>query len=104
MSSEKIALFEGTKIFKNDKETAKVLNNFFSTIIQNLKSPQYIEQDLISVSIKDSEMREIVKYRAHSSSISIKRNCNLSTPFNFSSAGKGRYFERNTKFASKILL
>ena len=104
MCSEKIALVEGTKIFKNDKETAKVLNNFFSTIIQNLKSPQYIEQDPISVSIKDSEMREIVKYRAHSSSISIKRNCNLSTPFNFSSAGKGRYFERNKKFASKILL
>ena len=41
MSSEKIALVEGTKILKNDKETAKVLNNFFSTIIQNLKIPQY---------------------------------------------------------------
>ena len=36
MSSKKIALVEGTKILKNDKETAKVLNNFFSVIIQNL--------------------------------------------------------------------
>ena len=36
MSSEKITLVAGTKILKNDKETAKVLNNFFSTIIQNL--------------------------------------------------------------------
>ena len=41
MSSEKITHVEGTKILKNDKETAKVLNNFFSTIIQNLKIPQY---------------------------------------------------------------
>ena len=43
MSSEKIALAEGTKSLRNDKETAKVLNNFFSTIIQNLKIPQYRE-------------------------------------------------------------
>ena len=33
MSGEMIRLVEGTKILKNDKETAKVLNNFFSTII-----------------------------------------------------------------------
>ena len=36
MSSKKITLVEGTKILKNDKETAKVLNNFFSAVIQNL--------------------------------------------------------------------
>ena len=41
MSSEKITLVEGTKISKNDKETAKVFNNFFSIIIQNLKIPQH---------------------------------------------------------------
>ena len=32
MSSEKIRLVEGTKILKNDKETAKVLNNFFKLL------------------------------------------------------------------------
>ena len=37
MSSENITLVEGIKILKNDKETAKILNNFFSTIFQNLK-------------------------------------------------------------------
>ena len=37
MSSENITLVEGTKILKNDKETSKILNNFFSTIFQNLK-------------------------------------------------------------------
>ena len=82
MSSEKIALVEGTKILKNDKETAKVLNNFFSTIIQNLKIPQYKEQDPISASISDSVMRAVVKYRTHPSIIAIKENFNSSTPFN----------------------
>ena len=83
MCSEKIALVEGTKIFKNDKETAKILNNFFSTIIQNLKSPQYIEQDPISASISDPVMRTIAKYRAHPSIIAVNENCNSSISFNF---------------------
>ena len=45
MSNEQIALVEGTKILKSDKETAKVLNNFFSTIMKSLKIPQYKEQE-----------------------------------------------------------
>ena len=84
MSSEKIKLAEGTKILKNDKETAQVLNNFFSTISQNLKIPQYKEQDLISASISDPVMRAVVKYRAHPSIIAFKENCSSSTGFNFS--------------------
>ena len=88
MSSEKIALVEGTKSLKNDKETAKVLNNFFSTIIQNLKIPQYKEQDPISTSISDPVMRAIAKYRAHRSIIAIRENFNSSTPFNFSIVDK----------------
>ena len=57
MSSEKITLIEGIQILNNNKETAKVLNNFFSTIIKNLKIPQYKEQDLISASISDTVAR-----------------------------------------------
>ena len=34
--SEKIILAEGTKSLKNEKETAKVLNNFFSTMLLEL--------------------------------------------------------------------
>ena len=83
MSSEKITLVEGTKILKNDKETAKVLNNLFSTIIQNLKIPQCKEQDPISASISDPVMKAVVKYRAHPSIIAIKENFNLSTSFNY---------------------
>ena len=77
MSSENVTLVEGTKILKNDKETAKVLNNLFSPIIKNLKIPQYKEQDPISASISDPVMTT-VKYRAHPSIIAIKENCNSS--------------------------
>ena len=83
MSSEKITLVEGTNILKNDKGTAKVLNYFFSTIITNLKIPQYKERDPISASISDPVMWSIVKYRSHPSIIAIKENFNSSTPFNF---------------------
>ena len=83
-SSEKITLVERTKVLKNDKRTATVLNNFFSTIIQILKIPQYKEQDPIFASFSDPAIRAIVKYRGLPSIIAIKENCNSSTPFNFS--------------------
>ena len=73
---------------KNNKETPKIWNNFFSSTIQNLKIIQYKEQDPISASVIDPVMRPIVKYRAHSSIISIKENCNLSIRFSFSFVDK----------------
>ena len=87
MSSEKITLVEESKILKNDKKTAKVLNNFFSTIIKNLKIPQQKEQDPISASISDQVMRT-VKYRTHPSITAIKKNCSSTTCFNFSFVDK----------------
>ena len=101
MSSEKITLAEGTKILKNDKETAKVLNNFFSTIIQNMKIPQYKEQDPISAPIRDPVMRAVVKYRAYPSIIAIKENCNSSTPSNFSFVDKEDILKEIKKFESE---
>ena len=85
---KKIALVEGNNILKIDKETAKILNDFFSTIIQNLKISQYEEQDPISASISNVVMRSVVEYKAHPSIITIKENCNSSMPFNFSFVDK----------------
>ena len=64
------------------------MNNFFSTITQNLKIPQYKEQDPISASTSDPVMRASVKYRFHPSIIAIKKNCNSSTSFYFSFVDK----------------
>ena len=97
MSSEKITLVEGTRIFKNDKETAKVLNDFFSTIIQNLKVLQYKEQYPVSDSISDPVMRVIVKYSGHPSIIAIKENCISSTPFNCLYVGQKDILKRTKR-------
>ena len=75
-SSEKVTLVERTKILKNDKKTAKILNNFFSAIIQNLKISKYKEQDPISASISDPVMSTNI--------IAITEKCNSSTRFKFS--------------------
>ena len=83
VSNEKITLVEKTEILKSDKETAKVLNNFFSNIIQNLNIPQYRDQDPISNSISDPVLKAIVKYRVHPSIIAIKTNCVSNSLFNF---------------------
>ena len=109
LPSEKITLVERTKILKNAKvnnkdnakETAKVLNNFFSTIIQNLKIPQYKEQYPISASISDPAMRTNVKYRAHPSIIATKENCNSSTRLNFSFADKEDILKETKKIESE---
>ena len=80
-----MTLVKQTKTLRNDKETAKVLNNFFSTTIGNLKILQYNEQDQISDSISDPVMRTFVKSSAYPSVIAIKENFISSTPFNLSS-------------------
>ena len=91
---------EENKINYNKQRKRKILNNFFSTIIQNLKIPQYKEQDPISASISDPVMRAVVKYRAHPSIFAIKENFNSSTPVNFSFVDKEDK-KRDKKFESE---
>ena len=39
ISNEKITIVEGDKIRRSDKETAKVLNEFFANVVTNLNVP-----------------------------------------------------------------
>ena len=45
ISNEKITIAEGDKIIMSDKETAKVLNEFFSNVVNNLNIPQFNQID-----------------------------------------------------------
>ena len=56
ISNEKIAIVEGDKFIWSDKETAKVLNEFFNNVVINLNMPQFnqIESNLIKISIIQS--------------------------------------------------
>ena len=43
---EKINLSEKREILKTDMETAKVLNNFFSNVVQNYNISRFLDSDL----------------------------------------------------------
>ena len=96
MSSEKTTLVEGTKILKMIKK----LLRFWIISFQNLKTPQYKEQNPISASITDPVVRVIAKYCTHPSIIAIKENCNSSTPFNFSFVDKEDILEERKSLKS----
>ena len=82
--NERITLVEDDKIIENDEDTASILNEFFSDIVETLGIPQYDETEPVSHNIGDPLMKAIIKYRFHSSIVAIKKNCNLCLSFSFS--------------------
>ena len=82
--NERITLVEDDKIIENDKNTASILNEFFSNIITTLGIPQYNETEPVSHNIGDPLMKAIMKYRFHPSIVAIKKNCSSSLSFSFS--------------------
>ena len=60
ISNEKITIVEGDKIIRSDKETAKVLNEFFSNVVTNLNIPQFNQIDQTSKNISDPVIKAIV--------------------------------------------
>ena len=71
-SNEKITLIENDEIIKIEKETAKVLNAFFSNITQNLDIQQCNLDDPICKNINDTLLKAIVRYRNNPSIVAIK--------------------------------
>ena len=75
---------EDDKIVENDKNTASILNEFFSNIITTLGSPQNNETESVIHNIGDPLMKAILKYRFHPSIVAIKKNFKSGLSFNFS--------------------
>ena len=69
---------------RSDKETAKVLNEFFSNVVTNLNIPQFNQIDWTYENISDPVIKAIVKYRSHQGIIAIRENCTSKSNFNFS--------------------
>ena len=82
--NERITLVEDDKIIENDKNTASILNKFFSNIITTLGIPQYNETKPVSHNIGDPLIKAIMKYRFHPGIVAIKKNCNSGLSFSFS--------------------
>ena len=82
--NERITLVEDDKIIENDKNTASILNEFFSNIITTLGIPQYNETEPVNHNIGHPLMKAIMKYRFHPSIVAIKKNCTSGLSFSFS--------------------
>ena len=70
-SNQRITLIENDDIIKTKKGTAKVLNTFFSNIVQNLDIQQYNVDDPICENINDLLLKVTVKYRNHPSIVAV---------------------------------
>ena len=68
----KKTLIENDKIIKNDTDSAKVLNTFFSNIVCDLKIPDYNNCNQMAENIQEPVLKAIVKYRNHPSILTIE--------------------------------
>ena len=84
----KLTLIENYEIIKIEKGTAKVLNAFFSNIVQNLDIQQYNVDDPICENINDPLLKAIVRYRNYRSIVGIKKFCNSKSHFSFKNVQK----------------
>ena len=75
--NERITLAEDDKILENDKNTASVLQEFFSNIITTPGIPQYNETEPVSHNVGDPLMKVIMKYRFYPSTVIVTRVCLL---------------------------
>ena len=95
ISNEKIKIVEDDKIVRRYKETAKVLNEFFSNVVTNLNITQFNQIDQIPENISDPVIKAIVKYRAHPSIIASKKNYASKSNFDFSFVEKADILKEN---------
>ena len=70
-STQKISLIDNDKFVKNDDDTAKVLNTFFSSTVSNLKILDYSNCDPLARNIKEPVLKARVKYKTHPSILTI---------------------------------
>ena len=113
-SNERITLIENDEIIKTEKGTAKVLNAFFSNIVQNLDIQQCNVNDPICENINDPLLKAILRYRNHPSIVAIKKFCNSKSHFSFKDVQKEDILKevnnlninkatKNTDFPTKIV-
>ena len=80
---DEIHLIENHELVKTDLETAEILNNFFSNIVQNLEISRYSNDESLVSNTNDATLKAILKYRNHPSIIAIRRKCKDKGNFNF---------------------
>ena len=83
LAKDKIHLIENNVLVKTDLETAEVLNNFFSNIVQNLDISRYSNDEPLVSNTNDATLKAILKYRNHPSIIAIRNKSKDKGSFNY---------------------
>ena len=72
------------EVVPTEQDTAHVFNTFFSSIVTNLKIPEYADYDPVANNISDSILKVIVRYRNYPSILTIEEVCKKSHKSSFS--------------------
>ena len=71
-----------------DVETGEVLNNFFSSVVQNLDVSRYSNNEPLVSNTNDATLKIILKYIIHGNIIGIQNKCKDKGSFNFIEVGQ----------------
>ena len=85
---QKTVLIDIDKIIKSDDDTARVLNTLFSNIFRDLKIPDYNNCDQLAENIQQLILKGIVKYKNHTSIVTIGEVCKKNPQFCLKCADK----------------
>ena len=76
-------MLENNEVVKTDLETAEVLNNLFSNVVQNLNISRISNEEQFINCIEDRTLKAILKYRKHLSIVAIRNKCKNKGSFSF---------------------
>ena len=97
-SRENITFVNNQNITSKEVEVANTLNNFFSTIIKNLKIPQYYAENNLPPNLsRHPTLKAILKYKNHPSISIIKRFSERFSSLHFSQVDKNTVLKKIMK-------
>ena len=80
---DEIHLLENNELVKTDLETAEILNDFFSNVVQTLDISRISNEEQFINCIEDRTLKAVLKYRKHPSIVAIRNKCKNKVSFSF---------------------
>ena len=80
---DEIHLLENNELVKTDLETAEILNDFFSNVVQTLDISRISNEEQFINCIEDRTLKAVLKYRKHPNIVAIRNKCKNKGSFSF---------------------
>ena len=92
-SNEKITLVEDETVATQDEKSAELLNLFFSSVVENLKIPEFSDTNPLAEKFSKSTLKAILKYKNHQNIVVI-RNANNDSHFLFNEVSAEEVYKK----------